>query len=75
MSDERPDGPPRAPASQRQYVDGGCSLCHHEPLGDGRRKVVWTQPGRPGRETQWRCSEVERCPWSRCPQHAPKKDS
>ena len=75
MSDDRNDLPPRVPASQRQYAAAGCRLCHHEPLGDGRRRVVWTEPGRPGSGTRLRCREVERCPWSRCPQHTTPEEN
>ena len=68
MSADRNALPPRVPASRRRYIDGGCPVCHHEPLGEGRRRVVWTEPEQPGSDRLLRCRQEERCPWSRCPQ-------
>ena len=50
-------------------------MCRHEPLGDGRRKVVWTEPAGDDSSNRWRFTERERCPWRRCPQRADDENS
>ena len=70
MSDITPIRRPRVPASERFYLEGGCAVCRHEPLGDGRREVVWTEPEEPGSDTLVRFHVVETCPWRTCPQRA-----
>ena len=56
----------------RDYADGGCEVCHHEPGRAGYRWIRWTElaaiPGeRPMRVAR---SVEEFCPWLECP-HRP----
>ena len=48
----------------RRYQTGSCGVCHHEPIGDGMREVVWTDDRHP----EYRMREIESCPWMSCPQ-------
>ena len=45
----------------RVYRAGSCTMCRHEPLARGFRKVVWTEADR-------LCTEIEPCPFIACPQ-------